>query len=59
MKNLSSFKKSIATNTDIPPHSIPIKHKLAITVAQEMIPIYEKMSAAHLIKRMEKGKTQN
>ena len=52
-------KKSLATNTDIPPHSTHIKHKLAITVAQEMIPIYKRMSDAHLIKRMEKGKTQN
>ena len=53
------YQKAVATDTDTPPHNTHIKYPLATSVAQEMIPIYERMSDANLLKRMEKGKTQN
>ena len=53
------YNKSIATDVEIPPHSTQIRHPLAASVVQEMVPVYEQMSDANLLKRMEKGKTQN
>ena len=53
------YNKSIATDVEIPPHSTQIRHPLAASVVQEMVPVYERMSDANLLKRMEKGKTQN
>ena len=53
------YNKAEATGDNIPLHSAKIRYPLSPEVATEMIPIYERMSDSNLLKRMEKGKTQN
>ena len=53
------YQKAVASGSEIPSHSTKVTHPLTASVVQEMIPVYERMSDTNLLKRMEKGKTQN
>ena len=49
----------MASGSEILSHSTKVIHPLTASVVQEMIPVYKRMSDTKLLKRMEKGKTQN
>ena len=53
------YQRAIAKDEDPPSHCDNINHSLANEVAQEMVPIYKRMSEPNLLKRLARGKTQN
>ena len=53
------FKKAEAKGEVPDSHEDKVHHKLAFDVAQEMLPVYRRMSDPNLLKRLAKGKTQN
>ena len=53
------FNKAVAKGELPPSHTDNLKMPLDLTVAKEMIPIYEKLSDPNLLKRMIRGRTQN
>ena len=50
---------SCAAGEEPPCHAENIKHALAADVSKAMVPVYQRMSDTNLLKRLQKGQTQN
>lgn len=53
------YQKAIAEGGDIPPHTESIRYPLAYDVAQELVPVYRRMTDPNLLTRLARAKTQN
>ena len=53
------YKKAIAMDKVPNSHKQHVRVPLDVSVAKEMVPIYDRLSDPNLLKRMEQGKTQN
>ena len=52
-------QRALARDADPPSHLEHIKHALDHDVAEAMVPVYKHMSDPNLLKRLQKGQTQN
>ena len=53
------YKKALARNEAPPSHADNINWPITKDVAQELLPVYQRMADPNLLKRLAKGKTQN
>ena len=53
------FQRAEALGEEPAPHKDNIHHALDYSVAEAMVPVYQRMSDPNLLKRLAKGKTQN
>ena len=58
-KSWCFYQRAVARDEEPPAHADNIRHPLAEDVAKAMMPVYTRMSDMNLLKRMQKGKTQN
>ena len=53
------YKRAVAADEEPPCHADNMKHALAADVCKAMVPVYQRMSDTNLLKRLQKGQTQN
>ncbi len=53
------YKRAVAADEEPPCHADNVKHALAADVCKAMVPVYQRMSDTNLLKRLQKGQTQN
>lgn len=53
------YQRAVAEGRDVPPHSENVRHPLSYEVAQELVPVYRRMTDPNLLTRLARAKTQN